>query len=131
MSAPPSAAKLLPELHGTDPVSALDSLRGRLDNLKATTSHDERARSYNLTLIQEAGDAHLSALLARFLSRSVDNRATREADWNALFNYQRPLTAALCASARLLLNEATANPSLQLPAAAGAARGLDACRTLA
>ena len=41
------------------------------------------------------------------------------------------MTAALCASARLLLNEATANPSLQLPAAAGAARGLDACRTLA
>ena len=127
----PSAAKLLPELHGADPVTALDSLRGRLENLKATASHDERARSYNLTLIQEAGDAHLSALLARFFSRSADSGATRETDWNALFNYQRTLTAALCASARFLLNEASANPTLQLPGAAGAARGLDACRALA
>src|SRR6476659_2509280 len=60
----PVAAKLLPELHGADPVTALDSLRGRLDDLKATVSRDERARNYNLALIKEAGEAHLSALLA-------------------------------------------------------------------
>jgi hypothetical protein len=124
----PYAAKLLPELHGADPAVALDSLRGRLDDLKATVSRDERARNYNLALIQEAGDAPLSALLARFLGRSADKR---KADWNALFSYQRTLTAALCGSARLLLHEAIANPSLQLPSAAGAARGLEACRRLA
>ncbi|MFL6579448.1 MAG: hypothetical protein ACJ8G2_01795 [Burkholderiales bacterium] len=124
----PLAAKLLPNLNGADPVTALDSLRGRLDDLKATVTRDERARNYNLALLQQAGDAHLSALLARFLGRSADKR---EADWNALFSYQRTLTAALCGSARLLLHEAIANPSLQLPSAAGAARGLEACRTLA
>jgi hypothetical protein len=126
-----SAAKLLPELHGADPVTALDCLSGRLDNLKATSSHDETARSNNLSLIQESGDAYLSELLAQFLTKSAGKQPTREADWNALINYQKALTAALCASARLLLNEAAANPSLHLPGAAGAARGLDACRTLA
>ena len=131
MSALPSAAKLLPELQGADPVTALDSLRVRLDEVKAAASHDAKARNYNLTLIQEAGDAHLSALLMRFLSKSAGNRATRETDWNALFGYQRTLAAALCASARFLLTEATVNPSLQLSAAGAAARALDACRTLA
>src|SRR5882672_1127940 len=126
-----SSAKLVPELRGADPVTALDRLRDRLDQLKATSSYDETARSYNLSLIQEAGDAHLSALLAQFLTKSTDNRPTQEADWNALVNYQKALTAALCASARLLLKEAASNPPLQLLAAAGAARGLDACRTLA
>jgi hypothetical protein len=126
-----SSAKLVPELRGADPVTALDSLRDRLDQLKATSSYDETARSYNLSLIQEAGDAHLSALLAQFLTASTDKQSTQEADWNALVNYQKSLTAALCASARLLLNEATTNPSLRLLGAAGAARGVDACRTLA
>lgn len=131
MPDPASAAKLLLELRGADPVTALNCLSGRLDKLKATSSHDETARSYNLSLMQEAGDAHLSALLAQFLTKSADKQPTREADWNALINYQKTLTAAQCASARLLLNEATTNPSLHHLGAAGAARGLDACRTLA
>ena len=131
MPDPASAAKLLPELRGADPVTALNCLSGRLDKLKATSSHDETARSDNLSLIQEAGDAHLSALLAQFLTKSADKQPTREADWNALINYQKTLTVALCASARLLLNQSTTNPSLQLLGAAAAARGLDACRTLA
>jgi hypothetical protein len=131
MPDPASTAKLVPELRGADPATALDSLRDRLDQLKATSSYDETARSYNLSLIQEAGDAHLSALLTQFLTKSTDKQSTQEADWNALVNYQKTLTAALCASARLLLNEATTNPSLRLLGATGAARGLDACRTLA
>ena len=68
MPDPASAAKLLPELRGADPVTALSCLSGWLDKQKATSSHDETAHSYNLSLIQEAGDAHLSAGLAQFLT---------------------------------------------------------------
>ena len=131
MRAPASAAKLLPELREADPVTALNDLSSRLDKLKATSSHDETSRSDILSLIHQAGDAHLSALLAQFLAKPADKQATGESNWNTLINYQKGLTAALCASARLLLKEASTNPSLHLLGAAGAARGLDACRTLA
>ena len=131
MRSPALAENLLAELRGADPVTALNDLSGQLDKVKAATSHDETARNYSLSLIQEAGDAHLSALLAQFLTKPADERAMREANWNTLSNYQKGLTVALCASARLLLNEATTNPSHHRLGAAGAARGLDACRTLA
>ena len=131
MRDPASVKGLLAESRGADPVTPLNDLSGRLDKLKATSDHDETARSHNLSLIQEAGDAHLSSLLAQFLAKSADMWAAREADWNVLINYQKGLTVALCASARLLLNQSITNPSLHLLGAAGAARGLDACRTLA
>ena len=131
MRSPASAVKLLAELRGADPVTALNDLSGRLDKVKAVPSHDETARNDNLSLIQEAGDAHVSALLAQFFAKPADKPAMREANWNTLSNYQKGLTVALCASARLLLSEATTNPSLNVLGAAGAARGLDASRTLA
>jgi hypothetical protein len=127
---PAAAAKLLAGIRAADPLTALDELSGWLDTIKGP-SQDEKIRSEVLSLIQEAGAAHLSALLAQFLARPAGLQATREASWKTLISYLQTLTGALYASARLLLKEAAANPSLHLAAAAGAARGLHACRMLA
>jgi hypothetical protein len=131
MRDPAAAAKLLAEMRGADPLSALNDLGAWLDAVKGIPSHDEGIRGDILSLIQEAGGAHVSALLAQILAKPTGKQATRESIWNALIDYLRPLTGALCASARVLLKEAAANPSLHLPGAAGAARGLRACRMLA
>lgn len=131
MRNPAAAAKLLAEMRGADPLTALNDLSAWLDAVKGIPSHDEGIRGDILSLIQEASGAHLSALLGQILAKPTDKQTTRESTWNALINYLRRLTAALCASARVLLKEAAANPSLRLAAAAGAARGLRACRMLA
>jgi hypothetical protein len=131
MPDPAAAANRFAESRAVDPVTGLAGLSGRLDELKTAISHDQTARNHDLSLIQEAGYAYVSALLEQYLSRCAEKQPTREADWNALVNYQKTLTAALCASARLVLNQATADPSLRQLAAAAAARSLDACRTLA
>jgi hypothetical protein len=129
---PAAAAKLLAGIRAADPVTALDELSGWLDTIKGP-GQDEKIRSEVLSMIQEAGAAPLSALLAQFLSRpaGAGKQATREPSWRTLTDYLKALTGALYASARLLLKEAATNLSLQLAAAAGAARGLHACRMLA
>jgi hypothetical protein len=127
---PASAAKLFAELRDADPLKALRELSAWLEEAKDISADDEKARSDILALIQEAGDAHLFKLLAQSIARQSDHQAARESNWNALSHYLRGLTDALCASARRLLEQAATNPSLQLPAAAGAARGLHACRIL-
>jgi len=131
MRNPAEAAKLLAEMRGFDPLTALDELSAWLDAVKGIPGDDERVRGEILSLIQEASGAHVSALLAQFLVPSKDKRATRESDWNTLNNYVRGLAGALCASARILLKQSATTPSLQLPGAAGAARGLHASRMLA
>jgi hypothetical protein len=131
MRNPAAAAKLLAEMRGADPLTALNELSAWLDAVKDIPGHDEGIRGDVLSLIQEAGGAHLSALLAQILATPTGRQTPRESVWNALVNYLRRLTGALCASARVLLKEAAANPSLHLPGAAGAARGLHACRMLA
>lgn len=130
MRNPAAAAKLLAEMRGGDPLTVLNELSAWLDAVKDISSHDEAVRGDILSLIQEASGAHLSALLAQILARPTGKHATHESTWNALIDYLRRLTGALCASARALLKEAAANPSLLLPGAAGAARGLHACRML-
>jgi hypothetical protein len=131
MRNPAAAAKLLAEMRGADPLTALNDLSAWLDAVKGIPSHDEGIRGDILSLIQEASGAHLSALLAQILAKPTGKQTTRESIWNTLINYLKQLTGALCASARVLLKEAAANPSLHLPGAAGAARGLHACRMLA
>src|ERR1700694_799544 len=131
MRNPAAAAKLLAEMRGADPLTALNDLSAWLDAVKGIPSHDEGIRGDILSLIQEASGAHLSALLAQILAKPTGKQATRESIWNTLINYLKGLTGALCASARVLLKEAAANPPLHLPGAAGAARGLHACRMLA
>ncbi len=131
MRNPAAAAKLLAEMRGADPLTALNDLSAWLDAVKGIPSHDEKIRSDILSLIQEASGAHLSALIAQFLAKPTGKQTTRESIWNTLINYLKRLTVALCASARALLKEAATNPSFHLPGAAGAARGLHACRVLA
>lgn len=130
MRNPAAAAKLLAQLRGVDPLTALKDLTAWLDAIKAIPSGDERIRSEILSLIQEASDPHLSVLLAQFFAKPTDKQTARESTWHSLSNFLEALTGALCASAGLLLKEAATNPSLQLPAAAAAARGLHACRLL-
>ena len=131
MRNPAAAAKLLAEMRGADPLAALNELNAWVDAIKDIPSPDERIRGEILSLIQEASGAHLSALLEQILAKPAGKLTARDATWNAMVNHLRQLTGALCGSARALLKEAPANPSLHLPAAAGAARGLHACRTLA
>ena len=131
MRNPAEAAKLLAGMRGFDPLTALDELSAWLDAIKGIPGDDQRVRGEILALIQEASDAHVSALLAQFLVSSKDKRATRESDWNTLNKHLIGLAGALCASARILLRQSATTPSLQLPGAAGAARGLHACRMLA
>ncbi|HVC12837.1 MAG TPA: hypothetical protein VNE59_14435 [Burkholderiales bacterium] len=131
MSDPASAAKLLAEMRGADPLAALEELRGRVDAVARAPSEDEKVRGEVLSLIHDASRAHMGALVAQFLALAAGKQAMPESSWSALDNFLRALTGALCASARVLLKQAATNPELQLAAAAGAAGGLHACRTLA
>jgi hypothetical protein len=131
MGDPASAAKLFAELRDADPQAALRDLSGWLEEAKDISGDRETIRSHILALIQEAGDKHVSKLLAQFVSREPDLRVARGSNWNALNHYLRGLTDALCASARQLLQRADADGALQLAAAAGGARSIHACRMLA
>jgi hypothetical protein len=131
MRNPASAAKLLAELRGADPLTALSELSGWIDSIKGIPSHDEGVRSEVLSLIHDASEAHLSALLGEVLAKPSGKRATGESSWQILANYLTGLTGALYTSARVLLKGAATDASLHPVGAAGAARCLHACRTLA
>ena len=131
MRDPAPEARLLAELRGADPVAALDELRGWADAVARASSPDEKLRGEILSLIHDASRAHAAALVAQFLVLSGSRQAMPESSWIALESTERELAGALCASARVLLAQAVVNPELQHAAAAGAARGLHACRTLA
>ncbi|HKA40017.1 MAG TPA: hypothetical protein VKD25_09615 [Burkholderiales bacterium] len=131
MGDPAAAARVLAGLRDFDPVTALDDLGTYVDAVKkGIPGGDEQVRGEILSLIQEAGEAHVSAVLARFVAHPRD-RAARESDWSTLNDYVRELAGTLCASARILLSKAASTPSLQHAGAAGAARGLHTARTLA
>ncbi|MGH8642729.1 MAG: hypothetical protein ACRET6_13535 [Burkholderiales bacterium] len=125
------AAKQAARLRGLDPLAALNELSEWLDAVKGSSGGEEKVRGEILSLIQEASGTHVSALLAQFLAPRKDKQATHESDWDTLGDFLRVLAGALCASSRILLNQSTTTPALQLPAAAGVARGLHAARTLA
>ena len=131
MRNPAEAAKLLAAMRNADPLAALTDLSAWLDAAKEIPDDQEKLRGDILALIQEASEAHLSKLLAQFLAKPSAQQAAHESAWNALHNYLRALADALCTSARHLLQRAKADASLQLAGAAGAARGLHACRLLA
>lgn len=128
---PAEVAKQLAKLRGFDPLAALNELSTWLEAVKRIPGDDEKLRGEILSLIQEASGAHVSALLAQFLAPPRKQQATRESDWNAVDKYATELAGALCASARILLQQSAATPTLQPAAAAGAARGLHAARMLA
>ncbi len=130
MRDPASAAKLFAELREADPLAALRDLSAWLEEAKDIAGDQEQVRNEILALIQEAGDTHASKLLTQFIARPPGQQA-HEPNWSALDHYLKGLAGALGSSAMHLLEQAKADPSLQLPAAGGAARALHACRMTA
>jgi hypothetical protein len=131
MRTPASASAMLAELRKSDPVTALSELRGWLGSLGNASDVDERARSEVLGLIQEAGAAHALELLRQYLATAPDNQVLRESKWKATHAYAANLAEVLCKSADRLQAVAKADASALGAAAAGAVRGLRACRMLA
>ncbi len=131
MSDPASAGALLAGIRGADPVSALNDLCGWLESVSDSAGFDEKARSDALARLQDAGAAHVSALLAQYLSDAAGKHAVRESKWKPLSAYLSQLTQSLCASAEALIEARTRDASWLLPGAESAARSLGACRTLA
>jgi hypothetical protein len=125
-----SASALLAELRGTDAVAALDDLSGWLESLRDAAGFDEAVRCQVLGLIQQAGEPHVTALLANHLANLAEKAVARESKWKALFDYASTLSEVLCESAERLAAAAQADAHLVSAAAAGAARGLGASRTL-
>jgi hypothetical protein len=100
----------------SDAATALADLAGRLD---AEGGAEPRARNDALARLQDAGEPHVAALLARCLDASGGSLAAREATWKSLADYQTRLTRALCTAAGAYLT------------APAAARSLAAIRALA
>jgi hypothetical protein len=112
------AGASLAGLGDAEPSTALGELAARLEAHGGGTG-DAKARNEALALIQDAGAAHVAALLARCFAGTAGTQAAREATWKSLADYQSRLARALCSSAGALLT------------AQSASRALSACRTLA
>ena len=130
MRDPAAAAKLLAQLRGADPLTALRELTAWIGEVKAIPGSDEAIRSEILSLIEETSYPHLSALLVQYFAKSADSQVVRDSAWHLLSNYLGALAGALCESAGLLLKGAATNPTLRPAAASAAARALHACRLL-
>jgi len=100
----------------SDAATALADLAGRLE---AEGAGEPRTRNDALARLQDAGEPHVAALLARCLDSSGGTLAAREATWKSLADYQTRLTRALCTAAGAYLT------------AQAAARALVAVRSLA
>jgi len=125
------AAKLLAELRNADPLTALNDLGAWIETVRDISGDDEKSRGEALSLIQDASEPHLAALMGQFLGQPVGSQATRETKWNSVNDYLRGLTGALYATATRLLRQSAENAALQPAASATAARTLHACRLLA
>jgi len=131
MRNPASASALLAELRERDPVTALSELGGWLGSLGNAPDFDERARTEVLSLIQEAGAAHIAKLTRQYLSDAAEKQVVRETKWKAMFAYATRLAETLCASAWRLQAIIKTDASAMGAAAGASVRGLRACRTLA
>ncbi|HEX5092174.1 MAG TPA: hypothetical protein VFV84_05735 [Burkholderiales bacterium] len=103
----------------SDAATALAELAGRLESEAAA---EPRARNEALARLQDAGEPHVAALLARCLEGpggAGGSLAAREATWKSLADYQTRLTRVACTAAGAYLT------------AQAAARALGALRLLA
>ena len=126
-----SAARLLAGMRSADPLGALNELSEWLETLAGLADLDDTVRSEILAQIEEAGGAHVSALLAQFIARPAGRRGASAVTWKALSGYLTALRRAMHRSARALLKRASRDRSLQLAAATDAARCLQVFRVLA
>jgi hypothetical protein len=99
----------LSALGSAEPATALGELIARL----------EAADPGTLARIQDTGEAHVAALLARCVAGAAGTLGAREATWRSLADYQTRLARALCTAAGAQVG------------AQAAARALCALRTLA
>lgn len=97
-------------LGGAEPAAALGELTARLEDEGGADA---------LARIQDAGEAHVAALLARCFTSAAGTLAARESTWRSLADFQTRLARALCTAAGAQ------------PGAQAAARALYALRTLA
>lgn len=128
---PPPADALLPDLRDSDPVIALQELSGWLDPERDAARADPKARGNVLSQVQDAGRAHVTALVGQYLAAGAQNQAAREAAWKSLVQYEARLTRALGLCAKALLDASYEDASLLAQAEACAARALHSCRALA
>ena len=89
---------------------ALADLAARLEG--PADAGEAKARIGTLGQIQDAGAAHVSALLAQYLAGAAGTPAAREVLWNSLAGYQSRLAQALCATAAEALTLASATRAL-------------------
>ena len=129
MRTPASAAKLLAGMRDKDPATALAELTVWIDS--EIPKDEGKARSEVLSLIDEAGSAHVAALMARLFGRPSGGRAKSASGRETLTNYLMALTRALYGSARSPLKAPDSSQSLRLIAAGDAARCVHAARILA
>ena len=125
---PAAAAETLAGLQGGDALSTLTELEARLAAMDAIADRDEGDHARILTLMVEAGEPHVAALLAPYLARPADRQKGHKPTWPSIGSYVEAMSRALCASAERLLERAAGEPSLHAAAAAAAARALHACR---
>lgn len=128
---PSPADGLLPDFRSTDPVIALKELSGWLEPSGGTSIADRTSRGDILARIQDAGNAHVNALLAQYWAGTESKHAARESTWKSLIQYQARLTHALGLSARALLSATYEDSALLSRTEDSTVRALHGCRTLA
>ncbi len=131
MSDPGSAASLLAELRGAEPVDALNELQGRIESLRDERDGDDAARGDVLSLIEETGTEHVAALLAQYFTNSAAGQLAHDSVWKVLYNYVSALAGARGKSAQPLMKAAGTDAAGRARAAAAVVHALRACRLLA
>jgi hypothetical protein len=117
------------EPRGADPAAALAELGARLESVR--DERDPKVRSEVLSRVDDAGAAHVTALLAQCLATPPGKTSALESAWKPLFTYVSGLAGAAGAFATLLIRAAGKEESFRARCAAAAARALRACRLLA
>jgi hypothetical protein len=125
---PAAAAETLAGLHGADALSALSELDARLGAMSAISDRDETDHARVLALMMQAGEPHVAALLAPYMSRPADRNKGHKPTWPSIRGYLEAMSRALCASGEHLLEMAAREPTLHPEAAGAAARAVHACR---
>jgi len=128
---PRPANALLPDLRDSDPVVALNELGGWLEPSRDQAGADPKARGEILSQVQDAGRAHVAALVGQYLQGAAQKQAARESVWKSLVQYQARLTHALGVCAKALLGASYEDATLLADAEVCAARALQSGRTLA
>jgi hypothetical protein len=128
---PRPADAMLPDLRDSDPVIALNELGGWLEPSRDQAAADPKARGDILSQVQDAGRAHVAALVGQYLEGAAQKQAARESVWKSLVQYQARLTHALGVCAKALLGASYEDATLLADAEVCAARALQSGRALA